>query len=392
MTSGGAEAAAHMERRVLTADDEIEALAPEWRRLAASAAMSPFASPDWLIPWWAAYRGHDEARLLAFREHGSLVGVAPLFRRVASGRRFRLREMGFWGRTATPISGGVDILVAPSAVEPVVESFLEWLRAEAEPWDAFHYLRSPTASPVPAALVAAAAGAGWRSLDLTGEIQSIAMTIDLPEAGSDWTGYLGSKARRNIRRELRIFGEKFEGRIEVDRRPESASTVVAELERLMARRWGDDERYFRADPAFGGFATSALARMLAERSALVVLARDRDGIAGLLVTLHLNSRAVALLIGLTTDPRYRTLSLGKALFERAIDESVALGCRSFDFLWAGAYKEDFWHARGRIHRSGIVARGRAGGLVAARVAARRAGKSVWRRLPGRPLRDGGRGS
>ena len=389
MTWTGVEAAAPPELRVVTANDEIEALIPDWRRLAANVAVSPFSSPDWLVPWWLAYHGRNEARVLTFWRQRSLVGVAPLFRRTATGRRARPREIGFWGRTATPISGGTDILVGVTDEEPVVASFVRWLVDDAEPWDVFHYLRSPTGSRVPAALVAAAGGAGWRSLDLTDELQSLAMTIDLPAAGSEWPGYLGPKARRNIRRELRIYGERFDGRIDIDRSPGSIGSVIDDLRRLLAERWGPAERYFAADPAFGGFVEAALNRLLAEGSSYVVTASDGAGVQGRLVIIHLNGHAVALLLGLTTEPRYRTLSLGKALFERAIDEAVAVGCRSFDFLWAGAYKEDFWHATGRLHRSGIVVRGGAGSLVAARVTARRAGKAARRSLAGLSRRRGG---
>src|SRR3990170_2605506 len=57
------------------------------------------------------------------------------------------------------------------------------------------------------------------------------------------------------------------------------------------------------------------------------VARDHGGIRACLITLVLNGTAVAVLIGVTNTPEYRSLSLGKSLFYLAIDEAVARGAR-----------------------------------------------------------------
>ena len=43
---------------------------------------------------------------------------------------------------------------------------------------------------------------------------------------------------------------------------------------------------------------------------------------------------------------------------------VARGCRDYDFLWVGAYKEDFWKAGGRPLEMALIGRGLVGRPVA----------------------------
>lgn len=350
----------------------IAGLVPEWRRLAATAARSPFESPDWLVPWWGAYGAAEmEPRLLAWRAGGRLAAVAPLARRDL--RRFGrpIRELAFWAGGGSLLSGCVDLLAAEADRPAALAELGAWLRAPGNDWDVLHFLRLPYGSSSAVALRAWADAAPWRYLSLTGAFRSETFTIDLPADAAGWHGHLGPKARHNMRREVRLFARQRGGTIERVVDATAAVELVAALERLMGRRWGDEEKYFRHDPAFGGFVLDALASMLLNGSAYAFVARDGGGIRACLVNFALAGRAVAVLIGVDRDPAFRAFSLGKNLFDAAIDEAVARGCRSYDFLWVGGYKETFWHAAPRRLESGLVARGTTGALVAAYAAMRR---------------------
>ncbi|MBV9506219.1 MAG: GNAT family N-acetyltransferase, partial [Acidobacteriia bacterium] len=59
---------------------EMEALEPQWRELwTRDPRATPFQSPDWLIPWTRLLWGGGKLRVLAFRDGGRLVALAPLF-------------------------------------------------------------------------------------------------------------------------------------------------------------------------------------------------------------------------------------------------------------------------------------------------------------------------
>jgi hypothetical protein len=102
-----------------------------------------------------------------------------------------------------------------------------------------------------------------------------------------------------------------------------------------------------------------------------LVARDPERTAACLFVLTLGRTAVAVLIGVSPARQYRSMSLGKCLFNRTIEGAVTRGCREFSFLTENGYKTAFWHAQGRPTESGFLGRGPIGRAIAAYVTARR---------------------
>ena len=347
---------------VLADPGAVEAIVPEWRDLAAAAARSPFESPDWLMPWHRHYAGDARPRVLTWRVDGRLVGVAPL---VASRTRqlaTALTELHFWAGFGPALRGQVDVLATDEHRTAVLAGLTGWLRDGSVRWDVLNALRLPAGSDTPAALVEAGAGAGWRTVRLTGVVRSVTYVIELPEDLDGWTRHLGPKARHNMRTEERRF-ERAGGSFEQRTDPAVARDAVDAVRRLMAARWGHEEIDFGPDPAFEPFLVDAFGALLGAGATWVDLARDDSGIRACLVTFALNRRAVALVMGVSYDDDVRKMSLGKGLFYRSISEAVRRGCSTYDFLWAGGYKESFWHAEPRTLESLVQGRGLRGAWV-----------------------------
>jgi CelD/BcsL family acetyltransferase involved in cellulose biosynthesis len=348
---------------VLAEPGAIESVVPEWRSLAEAAARSPFESPDWLGPWLRRYAADRRPRLLAWRSGGRLVGVAPL---VASRTRqlgTAVTELHFWAGFGPALRGGVDLLAMPEHRDAIATSLLEWLGDGPQSWDTLSALRLPAGSDTADRLARAGAAAGWRLVPLTGVVRSTTYVIDLPADEEGWARHLGAKARHNMRTEARRF-ERAGGTVELRTDPAVAREAVGAIRRLMAARWGDDELDFRPDPAFEPFLVEAFERLLAAGAMWIDIARDDLGIRACLVTFALNGTAVALVTGVSYDQDVRKMSLGKGLFDRSIAEAIRRGCRTYDFLWAGGYKESFWHARPQTVESVLVGRGLRGAWVA----------------------------
>lgn len=354
---------------VLTDDAAIGGLEPEWRALAAGDANSPFDSPDWLLAWYRHYAGAARPCLLTWRLDGRLVGLAPLVVH-RTGRYASATELGWWAGTGPALRGLVDLVAADEHRDAVLDSFTGWLRNDGQSWDLFNALRLPPGSATPHRVTDAARDAGWRVVSLTGVVRSTTYVIDLPPDEAGWQSFLGPKARRNMRTERNRF-VRAGGRFEQTSAPAIAADTVAAIRRLMTARWGDRELDFRPDPVFEPFLVEALEAMLANGSLYVDLARDDTGIRASLVTMALNRRAVALVMGVSFDDDVRKMSLGKQLLDASIGEAVRRGCRTYDFLWAGGYKEAFWHAEPRTMESLVVGRGLRGGAVAELVRLRR---------------------
>jgi GNAT superfamily N-acetyltransferase len=372
-----------LERRIIDAD-AVRTLDSAWQNLAERAARSPFESPAWLLPWVDHYGSHWQLRLITWWRGNDLVAVAPIAWRRRVRRGLPVRELTFWGRTETPLRGWVDIVADEGVAQEVATDFAAWLARPGQNWDLFHYLHLAPDSPTLAAL--AAPRRPWRSVSLTRVLHSLEYGLTLPDDASNWRGPLGPKARHEIRRQIRLYERRMGGCLAEVADPTAVDEIVVALRSLVAERWGDREAYFARDPRFGAFVVDALRRTFGAGIGRALVARDAHGLAACLVVLDLGPAAAAILIGVTDDPEYRSLSLGKGLFHRAIAGAAVRGCRTFSFLTEDGYKASFWHAQGRPTESGVLARGAVGSAVAAYITATRV---LRRQLQDRALGRGG---
>jgi CelD/BcsL family acetyltransferase involved in cellulose biosynthesis len=356
-----------LERRVLETDG-IAGFSSAWRELTDRAARSPFETPAWLLPWLRSYGSAWLPFLVTWWRSGELVAAAPLAWRWRRIHGIAVRELELWGRTGSPLSGWVDAVVDPVERDEVVADLGRWLSGASVDWDIFNFLHLETDSPILAAL--AAHPGRWR-IDLTQSLHSIEYVLRLPHDTEGWHGLLGPKARHEIRRQGRVFERFRDGRLETVTDPDAAAELVTSLGVLGSRRWGRHEAYFSVDRAYAPFLVDAIGSLFRTGIGWAVLARDREGIQACLVMAARPPKAVALMIGVTPGTEYRSMSLGKCLFHRAIDDAVARGCETFSFLTEGVYKQTFWHAQGQPTESGFVARGAGGAALAALVWSRR---------------------
>ncbi len=384
--------------REITRPDAFDAVAQAWRELARTSALSPFQAPDWLLPWWRHYGVGLEPRLLTWWDGERLVGLAPLALRSPWTRLGdRVRELVFWGaagQTRSPLMRGfVDLLAAPDHDAQVRAAFDAWLDSDASDWNLFSLLRLPSGSPTPDRLRALAAQRHWRTVHPGQADISMANILDLPADLDAWDARSDRKARYNMRREVRLFAERANGRFDVVADAAGVAEALAAIARLAGERWQEREHHFRGDPAFGAFMADAAARMAEAGQAYAVVARDDDGIVAAALTLAVNGRAAVPLIGVSSDAAYNHLAVGKNLFARSIAEAITRGARTYDFLLGGDYKRTFWHASPVQLDNLLVGRGLAGSAVTAYAQARRvAREDVLPRVRGRGSVRGGHSS
>ena len=355
---------------VLTDLAALEPLLPAWRELSAVAATSALDAPDWLMPLARLYLGRQQIRLLAWRDGADLVAVAPLTL-IADRPPLRpIRQLAWWGNVGPRMRGLVDVVARDEARDDVLDSLGAWLRHERD-WDVLRILRPQFGSPTPAHLRTDSSHAGWTYAGYA-NLRSTTYQIDLPDSEDGWQSYLGSKARKVMRWELRKVGERG-GQLVAAVPAEEIGDALDAVERLLRERWGDKEVYFAPDSRFRALIHEAVPALALRGEAWVTTARDENGIEGVLVSLAQNGYAMALMVAMTSDPVYRPFSLGKHLFDAGLAEAVKRGCRNYDFLWVGGYKESFWHATPRLLESAFVGRGVVGRNVARIWARREAG-------------------
>jgi CelD/BcsL family acetyltransferase involved in cellulose biosynthesis len=111
---------------------DLERLRPEWLALFhASGTSNPFAHPEWAIAWARSFVGPSEPYVLALRDRGELVGVAPFFRR---GRLVTsIRMLG--GGRGSQLVEMPQVLAAQGQSRRVLRAVVGYLCERTSAWD-----------------------------------------------------------------------------------------------------------------------------------------------------------------------------------------------------------------------------------------------------------------
>ncbi|MEX2546881.1 MAG: GNAT family N-acetyltransferase [Chloroflexota bacterium] len=296
------------------------------------------------------------------------MGIAPLSLICDKPPVRPLRQLALWGTIGPRLRGLVDVLARDDARPGAIDGLAQWL-ADSREWDLLRIVRPQVGSAMPERIRAEAAASGWTYAAYS-NVRSTTFQLDLPDSPEGWEKHLGSKSRKVMRWEMRKFAEFRNGKIETAADQVAVTEALDAVERMLTERWGDAEVYFAHDPAFRGFLHESVPALVEHGGAWVMVARDDAGIQGVLVSFAQNGYAMALTIAMTTDPAYKSYSLGKHLFDVGLAEAVRRGCHNYDFLWVGGYKESFWHAQPRHLESAMVGRGPLGRLAAKVLASR----------------------
>lgn len=202
----------------------LQALEEDWRSLYGRCPeASPFQSPDWLLPWLAAFRpGAPYA--LAFREDGRLLGLLPLFihHDEATGER-QLTLLG------NGVSDRLDLLAEPARTAEVAEALAGRLLRRTDLWTRLDWRDLPADSalarlPLP--------GLARDTL----EPETPCPARPLPRDPAEVVDTLPKKRRENIRRRGRRLAEL--GAVAV--RVADAGSLETDLQALLdlhAHRW-----------------------------------------------------------------------------------------------------------------------------------------------------------
>ncbi len=208
-------------------DDEaaLAALAPEWARLAATAAEPTlFASPAWVRTWWAHFGAGRRLSVVGARRDGRLVALAPLCTRRGAG--VRVRE--FLGSEEADL--GTLLLAADEAA--TLGPALARAVLETGGWDLLDLWCVAEDSPT-----AVAVGAGLAPLGGRREATRLTVNPVLDLRGDRWDAGASRSMLKDLARQRRVLGRQ--AKLEV-RFPADAAEVeaaLADLRAFHAARW-----------------------------------------------------------------------------------------------------------------------------------------------------------
>jgi CelD/BcsL family acetyltransferase involved in cellulose biosynthesis len=224
-------------------DSRFASMAAEWDELLrGSAARTLFLTWEWLYTWWRHLGQGYRLAILAIRENGTLLGIAPFVRRRRWARLSALPTLEFLG-TGEVGSDYLDIIARPDSEDRVLDAVADYVAARRV---ALHFRRFEPSVSLAARLLEKLHVSGWTLAPSPSEIcPCIALE------GHSWESYLasvGSKRRCNVRRRRRYL-EIHGGRFERVSSPEQLREALPALFRLHLQRWqerGGSQAFHRA--------------------------------------------------------------------------------------------------------------------------------------------------
>jgi CelD/BcsL family acetyltransferase involved in cellulose biosynthesis len=342
-----------------------EELAPEWEELyRCDSSATPFISPGWGLAWMRNWSRSAEPWLIAVRDEGRLVGLAPLaLERYRGARVVRMlgKEPGdYW-----------DVLAAPELRAPVARALASELSRLEDRWDVFFCAGQPGGAATPALF-------GERGLRVRPRPPTPCPRIDLPRDFEEYLGLLPASRRSNVRRHLRKLDRGDITIREVTEVPELDS-AIARWHELHLKRWETLDESI--DPShltrrFREFLLDAMRALVPEGLATVWEFSVDGEVVGVYVNL-LDDESFYWYLG-GFEPRCARLGIGKISIAQGIRWSIESGRRYFD-LTRGEESFKYYFGATNRHCPSIVvgnARLRSRSALAATDLRNRLGRTV----------------
>lgn len=348
----------------------------EWNGLLArSASDTVFLTWEWLVSWWEAYGGGRALRLLAAREDGRLVGVAPLQERtVRSVGPLRARALATLGDG----SGDSDYLdwISERGREPdLVAAACAHLDADRSSWDLLLVNEIPAGSPHVPLLDAEARRRRW-SVETT---RVPCGHVPLPATWEEYLRSLKPRMRTKVRSVTRDLLETHGARFLLAERPEDLAERLPSLYDLHNRRWeADGGKGIFVAPEKRSFYESMSRRFLERGWLRFYSLRVGDRYVAHQYCFEYGPTMFLLQEGL--DPGWFAAGAGNALRGLVFRDCVERGLARYDFLagmtphkrsWGAVEHESLRLTIGRPSAANAIRVGVARGLDAARGVKRR---------------------
>jgi CelD/BcsL family acetyltransferase involved in cellulose biosynthesis len=335
-----------IERRQMKGElhDSLESILPEWEELfRADHEATPFMSPQWARAWWPAWGGSGRPWIVAVRENGQLVGLAPFMLR----RRGPLRVLGRPGSHPSQ-----DVLARPRLRPDVAEAVVAEIDQRRREWDLLAISCFPDDSAIERSV-------RQRRLRLRQRRTATYPRIELPGSFDEYLATLPRKRRSNLRRHLRRLDD---GELEVRRVSEPAA-IGAAIERwhsLKLSWWEAKEdaeiHAGQRGPRFVGFLKDLMPLMIPAGLGEVWELRHSGQVVGIEISL-LDRRTFYSWEG-GHDVAVADLGPGKVAIGEGIRLSIAARRRYYDMMRGGESYKYWYGSRDRKSHTLLIANNR----------------------------------
>ncbi len=303
-------------------------LEADWKELlAASHSHTVFSTWQWQQVWWQCFGHGRQLVLLTAREDGGLLGLMPLYRETIQGQAV-LQLVG-----GVDVADYLEVIARRGRERQALGAFMDYLRGQS--WQLLDLHSIPASSPTLAFYQALGEEAGF-SVEIAQE--EVCPAVDLP---ADWESYLAGLSREDrheLRRKLRRLRNSVAYSwytVESAEQLPSAVEAFLELHRKSSRHknsfWTQEtDCFFRR-----------LARAMFDEGWLRLSFLEVEGRRAA-STFSFDYGGTVSLYNSGFDPEFAHLSVGVTAVAFGIQDCLALGRRTMDFLRGDEpYKYDF---------------------------------------------------
>ena len=294
--------------------EEPASLRAEWEELLGrQPEPAPFLHPAWQRVWLEEFQNGRELLLLAVREGGSLLGVAPLLREDG-----KLSLVGHYS-----ICDYMDFVLEPDCGPGVVGALFDAILEE--DWSELELRGLREGSPTLAQLPALAKAAG---LAVKREEEAVAPRVELPTSWDEYLASLSKKARHELRRKLRRLADAGEPELRAYTSPQDVESRLPQLLRFMVESRTDKAAFMSEQ--MGRF-FHRMAPAMAEEGLIRLYELELSGrpVASILC---FDQGGQLFLYNSGYDPQYASQSVGLLSKALCLRDAIDSGYRCFDML------------------------------------------------------------
>ncbi len=326
-----------------TGDGAFSDLKQDWEALLRrSSGSTVFLSWEWQNIWWDQFGEQAQLSILAVRDVGELVGLAPLCSLPTLEGPRTLQLVG-----GVDLSDYLDVLVvADDRAEKVYGALWHFLTNEhGDAWDVLDLHNVPSTSPTLKLLPALAARS--RQVEVVSRVEGVCPVIALPSTWEDYLSALNRKQRHEVRRKMGKASREAAIHWQYADDPAALDEEVDDFVRLHRRSGGHKQAFMdeRRQGFFRKIAHSSLDHGWLRLAALTV---DDEKVASMFC-FQWGDAFLVYNSGYEPD-LYPSLSTGIVLLAYCIRDAIERGLKVFDFLRGEEeYKYRFGAVRTEIY-------------------------------------------
>lgn len=319
-------------------------LKEKWNQLLEQSSDSNiFLTWEWLFTWWEFYSSRYQLYiLLVLDQKDNLLGVAPLCSTYFSP--LKLRTLKFLG-TEEVCSDHLNFIFKKGEEEKLIQIFLQYLESNSTDWDLLDLtdLREDSLG-LPSIL-------NWakeKNHPYSSELWTICPYAVLSSNWELFLQELSANARKDIRRQLRLFDESKDIRYSTVQNKNEVIPAMEKLFRLHTKRWtsSGEEGVFQRK-RFNQF-HQKISEIFFEKGWLLLssLSNTHRNIAAH-YDYRFSNKIYAYQSGF--DPQWENFSAGTVSLALVIRQAISQGIKEFDFLRGDAPYKYKWTNKKRAN-------------------------------------------